>query len=382
MTENEGRADVRDTDTATKYYDQAREAENAGDRVGAIENYEAAYTADPDSTDVCFRLAYNLDLLGEEDEALHLYEECVRQEQPPLNALINLAVLYEDRGEYAKAERALRQVLATDPNQPRARLFLKDVLASKEERIDDEQERKLAAESALLDTPVTDFELSMRTRNALAKMNIRTLGELLKVTEAEMRSFKNFGDASLEEIKTMLAQRGLRLGQSVESQQQQVKQQVYDQLRQQSGGDAELLNKSVNELNLSVRARKALALLGVQSIGDLVTKTEAELMGVKNFGMTSLNEIREKLQEHGLDLRSIESSGEEAGEGAGEAGAAAAPMDSYHAGDDEDEAGPSDASTGWGASSDEFEASDETDAGAGDEDAGQDSDADDEDDAQ
>jgi len=298
--------EYRDVATAKKYYQQGRDAENAGDRVSAIENYEAAYTADPDDVQLCFRLAYNLDLLGEEDEALHLYEECVRNEQPPLNALVNLSIIYEDRGDYAKAERCLRQILATNPNHPRALLFIKDVLASKDMMIDDEQEKRLAQQSALLDTPVTDFELSVRTRNALRKMNIRTLGDLLKVTEAELRSFKNFGDASLDEIKTMLAQRGLRLGQAVESQQQQIKQEVYNQLREQPGGDAELLNKSVNEMDLSVRARKALSLLGAQTIGDLVTKTEAELMGVKNFGMTSLNEIREKLQEFGLDLRQVE----------------------------------------------------------------------------
>ncbi len=161
--------EVRDTETANKYIAQGREAEQAGDRVGAIEHYEAAYTADPDNSEICFRLAYNLDLLGEEDEALHLYEQCVQAEHPPLNALLNLAVLYEDRGEYAKAERCLRQVLATDANHPRARLFLKDVLASRHELVDDEQERKMAVQSALLDTPVTDFELSVRTRNAPAQ---------------------------------------------------------------------------------------------------------------------------------------------------------------------------------------------------------------------
>lgn len=300
------RHDIRDVETAKKYYEAGQQAEAQGDRMEAVEQYEAAYAADPDDAQICFRLAYNLDLMGEEDEALHLYEECVRQEQPPLNALINLAVMYEDRGDYAKSERCLRQVLATDPNHPRARLYIKDVLASKGMVIDDEQEKRVAAQSALLDTPVTDFELSVRTRNALRKMNIRTLGDLLKVTEAELRSFKNFGDASLDEIKSMLAQRGLRLGQAVENQQQQVKQQVYDQLRDQTGGDAEVLSRSVNELNLSVRARKALALLGVHSIGDLVTKTEAELMGVKNFGTTSLTEIREKLNEAGLDLRRLD----------------------------------------------------------------------------
>ena len=298
--------EFRDTATARKYFDAGFAAENDGDRLSAIEQYEAAYTADPEDTENCFRLAYNLDLVGEEDQALHLYEECAKQDKAPLNALVNLAVAYEDRGKYAQAERCIRQVLATDPNHDRARLFIKDVLASKAMMYDDEQEKRMEKHSALLDTPVTDFELSVRTRNALRKMNIRTLGDLLKVTEAELRSFKNFDGASLDEIKAMLAQKGLKLGQAVEQHQAEVKQQVYDQLKTEVGDDNGMLNKSVNELNLSVRSRKALALLGVTSIGDLVMKTEAELMGVKNFGMTSLVEIRERLTEMGMGLRTME----------------------------------------------------------------------------
>ncbi|MEM6393587.1 MAG: DNA-directed RNA polymerase subunit alpha C-terminal domain-containing protein [Planctomycetota bacterium] len=298
-------ATLTDPKLAQEKYDAGLAAEQSGDRLAAVEAYEAAYAVDPDNQDVCFRLAYNLDLLGEEDEAMHLYEECAHAEQPKLNALINLAVLYEDRGKYTQAERCVRQVLSTNPNHPRARLFIRDILASKAMEYDDEQEKKLEKHNAMLDTPVTDFELSVRTRNALRKMNIRTLGDLLKVTEAELRSFKNFGDASLDEIKTMLAQRGLRLGQAVEQHQQAVKQQVYDQLSADAG-DSEVLAKSVNELQLSVRARKALALLNVATIGDLCMKTEAELMGVKNFGMTSLVEIKEKLTDFGVGLRTLE----------------------------------------------------------------------------
>ena len=67
-----------------------------------------------------------------------------------------------------------------------------------------------------------------------------------------------------------------------------------------------MLERSVADLDLSVRARKALALLNIQTIGDLCVKTEAELMGVKNFGMTSLVEIKEKLAENGLGLRTLE----------------------------------------------------------------------------
>jgi len=297
--------EIRDEATSKKYYDIARKAEDAGDRVKAIESYEAAYAADPDSADVCFRLAYQLDLVGEEDEAMHLYEEAVRAQPAPLNGLINLAIMYEDRGQYAAAERCLRQVLVTDANHPRARLYIKDVMASKAMVIDDENDAVLDKQNAMLDTPVTDFDLSVRTRNALRKMNIRSLADLVRMTEAELRNFKNFGEASIEEIKSMLAQRGLRLGQVADEEQTAAKKAVYDQLKASTGGGDSTLNRSVNELNLSVRARKALTLLNIHSLADLCMRTEAELMGVKNFGMTSLMEIKAKLNEIGLGMRQL-----------------------------------------------------------------------------
>lgn len=298
-------AEFKDTATAQKYYDQGLEAEKAHDRQGAIQAYRAAFTADPDNPDVCFRLAYNLDLVGEEDEALSLYEQATSIERPHLNALMNLAILFEDRNDFTQAERCLQQVLATSPAHVRARLFLKDVQASRGMVIDDEQEKIQEKHSALLDTPVTDFELSVRTRNALRKMSIRTLGDLLKVTESEMRSFKNFGDASLDEIKAMLAQKGLRLGEAVEQHQAAVKEKVFEQIKE-LGHDEQVVSRSTAELDLSVRARKALSLLNVTTIGDLLLKTEAELMGVKNFGMTSLVEIKEALTKMNLSLRDLD----------------------------------------------------------------------------
>lgn len=298
--------EIKDEQMARKYLDSGKEAEGQGNRLGAIDAYEAAFAADPDDPEICFRLAYNLDLMGEEDEALHLYEQCVQCRKPALNALLNLAVIYEDREQFAKAERCVRQVLATEPNHARARLFIKDITGSQDMVIQDDPEGGFEAQGAILDTPVTDFDLSVRTRNAVRKMNVRTLGDLLRVTEADLRSYKNVGDASLDEIRSMLAQRGLRLGQAIEQQQSAAKQEVYDQLKTVSGSDDEKLASNVAELQLSVRARKALALLNIQSIGDLCMHTEAELMGVKNFGMTSLLEIKEKLAENGLGLRTLE----------------------------------------------------------------------------
>ena len=56
-----------------------------------------------------------------------------------------------------------------------------------------------------------------------------------------------------------------------------------------------LLGKSIADLNLSVRARKCMIRLGVSTIGELVRRTGDELLECKNFGVTSLNEVREKL---------------------------------------------------------------------------------------
>jgi DNA-directed RNA polymerase subunit alpha len=102
----------------------------------------------------------------------------------------------------------------------------------------------------------------------------------------------------------MLASKGLRLGQGLEGQYTWARKQIYDQLRGRAS-DA-VLNKPISVLDLSVRARKAIQFLNIQTIGDLATRTEAELMGVKNFGATSLVEIQGKLADFALSLRTLE----------------------------------------------------------------------------
>src|SRR5512138_223545 len=95
---------------------EAERAGQEGDRLGKIVALRRAASASPNDPVVLFKLAYHLDLTGEEDEAIALYERVCEHVPPPVNALLNLAVLLEDRGEYAKAERCLRQILDTNPN--------------------------------------------------------------------------------------------------------------------------------------------------------------------------------------------------------------------------------------------------------------------------
>jgi DNA-directed RNA polymerase subunit alpha len=64
----------------------------------------------------------------------------------------------------------------------------------------------------------------------------------------------------------------------------------------------EYLNRSVEELELSVRSYNCLKNANIQTIGDLVVRTEADMLKTKNFGRKSLNEIREILSAMGLSL--------------------------------------------------------------------------------
>lgn len=298
-------AGARDAAAATKHVDAARKAVQSGDRVTAIAEFRKAVASDPSNADALFGLAYQLDLVGEEEESLSLYERAASRQPAHLNALINLAIMYEDRGDLVRSERCLRQVLDTEPNHPRARLYMKDVLGSKEMAVEEEADRDIFKKRALLDTPVTDFELSVRARTCLKKMNIRTLGDLLKITEAELLSYKNFGESSLLEIKQMLVQKNLRLGQGLEDAHRAARRALQEQYK--GTGQEQTLGKPVTDLNLSVRARKAIQLLNIQTLGDLASHTEAELMGIKNFGATSLTEIKDRLAEFGLGLRKLDS---------------------------------------------------------------------------
>jgi DNA-directed RNA polymerase subunit alpha len=156
--------------------------------------------------------------------------------------------------------------------------------------------------SAILEIPVTDFELSVRSRNCLKKMNIHSLGDLLRVSEAELLGYKNFGETSLNEIKALLAAKGLRLGQAAEDPKGLARRTTAT-----AGNVApDIYDKNVADMELSVRSRKALQRLNINTVGELASRTEAELLGCKNFGHTSLNEIKQQLATFGLGLRKLE----------------------------------------------------------------------------
>lgn len=270
-----------------------------GDTFGAIEYFERAVDMDPHHQRALFALAVQNSRHGDDDEAIQLYERCLSKPPFYLGALLNLGLLYEDRENYPAAQYCFERVLKFDPNNERALLYLKDIEATTDMYYDEDSIKQQQRLEQLLSRPVTDFELSVRSRNCLSNMGIETLGDLTQISEQELLSGKNFGETSLVEVRDLMRQHGLTIGQFLHEKQ---REPALD-LRDLSPEEQVKLALPVSDLNLSVRSRKCMTRLGISTIGELVTRTADELLSAKNFGVTSLNEIRDKLAEMGLKLR-------------------------------------------------------------------------------
>ena len=242
------------------------------------------------------------DRLGNDDEARSCYEKSLDRYPTTIGSLLNLGIMFEDRDDFARAQQCYRRILEAVPDHPRARLFLRDSSAAGDLQQGEQELRQRDRLDQVLTLPVSDFELSVRSRNCLQKMGILTLGDLARTSEEEILASKNFGETSLVEIKEMLASKGLSLGQLAAAPVAGEAPEI-SVGEEPSADDQEMHGLSIGELNLSVRARKCTTKLGITTIGDLVRRTAEDLLECKNFGVTSLNEVREKLAERGLKLR-------------------------------------------------------------------------------
>jgi DNA-directed RNA polymerase subunit alpha len=282
--------------------------ESAAPLEEVLATLEKAVAADSGQPLALFCLGVLHDRMGNDDEAIESYQRSLQRYPATVGGLINLGLLYEDRDEFSKAQECYRRILDGLPfDAPgreeavaRARLFMKDSAASGDRLLDEQEQRQRDRLEQIMTLPVSDFELSVRSRNCLAKMGIQTLGDLARTSEAEVLASKNFGETSLVEIKEMLASKGLSLGQFAEP---TATAEPLPSFAEPVEEETEIHGLPVTELNLSVRARKCTTKLGITTIGELVRRTGEDLMECKNFGVTSLNEVRERLAERGLKLR-------------------------------------------------------------------------------
>jgi DNA-directed RNA polymerase subunit alpha len=290
--------------TAAYHYLRGMLLERDGNYMEAMACYQASFDEDFDFMPAAFRLAYLSDLRGDEEYSRQLYEDCLSSNVEYANLWINLGLLYEENGEYGKAVECYQKILDKQPCHGRALMFIKDARASMSMYVDEEKERENNKLNEVLSTPITDFELSVRSKNCLNKMKIKSLGDLIKKSEAELLSYKNFGETSLAEIKGILEKKGLKLGMGLE-------EKTITKKKEKKGikvvttvtpPNQELLDIPIGTLELSVRSRKCLNALNIKTVGELIQKRESELLLCRNFGHTSLAEIKRKLAELGVSL--------------------------------------------------------------------------------
>ncbi len=262
--------------------------------------YQRALQVNPRHAGALFGMAVENDRLGNDSQAFEYYQRGAGVIPAHVGTLINLGLMYEDRNDFGRAQACYKRVLENAPDHPQARLYLKDAAAGGNVLYDEDSQKKNERLAQLLNVPVTDFELSVRSRNCLQKMGIRTLGDLTRVSEQALLSSKNFGETSLVEIREMLTARGLQLGQFAHEKREA--DPPLD-LSSMTPDQQMLLDRPISELNLSVRARKCMVRLQLNTIGELIRKTGDDLLECKNFGVTSLTEVREKLTGMGLKLR-------------------------------------------------------------------------------
>jgi DNA-directed RNA polymerase subunit alpha len=287
------------TESAESHYMLARQAELERDWETALDEYESARSIDPTSRSVLFRGGHLFERCGLDMRALAFYEELARLLPIDKNVLFNMGVLYEDLGHDQRAAACYEIICRNDPTDRRARLYLEDARSAIDMYYDEDLERKEDRLNQILRTPITDFELSVRARNCLNKMNIVTLGDLVKQTEQELLSYKNFGETSLNEIKEILASKNLRLGMEHEEAVASIEAAARPRA---TGENAEVLNKPIADLDLSIRARRTVEALGCLTVGDIIQHNDDELLSMPNFGVTSLQELKRKLADMGLKL--------------------------------------------------------------------------------
>ena len=81
---------------------------------------------------------------------------------------------------------------------------------------------------------------------------------------------------------------------------EEVEEEIVPEKEDEKANVNEILSRSVEDLELSVRSANCLKNAGINTIGELVQKTEADMLKTKNFGRKSLSEIKDILNEYGL----------------------------------------------------------------------------------
>lgn len=143
-----------------------------------------------------------------------------------------------------------------------------------------------------IEVPLDELGFTVGTYNCLKRAGIFSLGEICKKTMEDMTHVRNLGRKRLEEVLSKLEEYDLSLKDSEE-------EEVVTDTNNESD---ELLEKDIGEMELSIRSYNCLKRAGINTIGDLCSKSFEDMMRVRNLGRKSLEEVIDRLNYLGLLL--------------------------------------------------------------------------------
>jgi len=270
----------------------------------ALDRYQEALERDPDHIPSLFREAALIDrqadeVVSSEDDpetyTQSIYERIMDASPVYQGAVMNLGLKYEDQGEYEEARDCYQMVLNEHPANRMAELYHGDAEASMNMSFREERMRERVQVGQLLNKGLTEFDFPERITDAFDQLNVETVGDLIQCTEDQLLACENFGEYSLDRVNKFLNKNDLSLAKGSRS-------KVTLKPGPPPEDVDEILRKKIENFDWSARSKRAMKRLSIYTLKDLVEHTEDELLDCQNFGETSLEEVKETLNELGLSL--------------------------------------------------------------------------------
>jgi len=154
-----------------------------------------------------------------------------------------------------------------------------------------------------------DLDLSVRTFTCLKRAGKDTVLDLISMSEDEYLHVRNLGKKSMEEILLKINSLGLSIRPEDVSVEKWISQYgnpvvvAKDKETEEVKINAELLEITIEEIDMSVRSFNCLKRAGKNTLGDIVVMSASELLRVRNLGGKSYKEVLEKIRSFGLEVR-------------------------------------------------------------------------------
>ncbi len=277
-----------------------------------------------ESNIVKFIRARLLEYEGKIDEAVSIYEELEKQEELKVEALhrlfylaniflppeqiekyekkinelpkscastiINLAMYYDMNNRLKEAEKCIEVI--SGYHTDRLNYLIDEIKGSNIILFEEDVERQKKYTQKLLEIPIHATGLSIRSRNILTQKKIKTIGDLVKYTEADIQSIASLGEAGVKEIKDLLASLNLHFAEDTHVETDEEKKYLA------------LLNQSISNVYWRPQTRSILDRNNIKTWGDLVNLKEEEISKWQGISIPILNEIKQKLLQQGLMFKS------------------------------------------------------------------------------